>query len=188
MKKHYTWSHNVLRRKSKIVVPNDIKIRNTILDWLHSSGAGGPTGREVTHQRVKGSFYWKGMIKDIQAYVKGCAICQQCKNDNAASPGLPQPLPIPTTVWSDVSMDFIDGLLVSVGKSVILVVVDMLSKAAHFIALSHWYIALSVAQAYLDNVYKLHGCPTSIVRDAEFWREFFALQGVTLKMFGAYHP
>lgn len=134
------------------------------------------------------------MVKDIQAYVRSCAICQQCKSDNAAYPGLLQPLPIPETIWSDVSMDFIEGLPVSAGKSVILVVVDRFSKAAHFIALAHPYSALSVAQAYLDNIYKLHGCPSSIVSDrdaiftSEFWREFFALQGVSLKMSTAYHP
>lgn len=193
-KKHYSWVQNVLRRKTKIVVPNDVKLRDDILQWLHCSGVGGHSGREVTHQRVKGIFYWRGMVKDIQAYIRSCAVCQQCKSDNAASPGLLQPLPIPDCLWSDVSMDFIDGLPVSSGKSVIMVVVDRLSKAAHFIALAHPYSALSVAQAYLDNIFKLHGCPNSIVSDrdkiftSEFWREFFALQGVSLRMSSAYHP
>ncbi|CAL9221051.1 unnamed protein product [Arabidopsis halleri] len=134
------------------------------------------------------------MVKDIQTFIRSCAVCQQCKSDNAAYPGLLQPLPIPESLWSEVSMDFIDGLPLSAGKSVIMVVVDRLSKAAHFIALAHPYSALTVAQAYLDNIYKLHGCPTSIVSDrdkiftSEFWKEFFALQGVSLKMSSAYHP
>jgi len=193
-KKYFSWSQNILRRKSKIVVPANDNIKNTILLWLHGSGVGGHSGRDVTHQRVKGLFYSKGMIKDIQAYIRSCGTCQQCKSDPAASPGLLQPLPIPDTIWSEVSMDFIEGLPVSGGKTVIMVVVDRLSKAAHFIALSHPYSALTVAQAYLDNVFKLHGCPTSIVSDrdvvftSEFWREFFTLQGVALKLTSAYHP
>lgn len=193
-KKHYTWVQGVLRRKSKIVVPMIITLRDTILEWLHGSGIGGHAGRDVTHQKVKGIFYWKGMAKNIQAYIRSCSICQQCKSDNAASPGLLQPLPIPDSIWSDVSMDFIEGLPESAGKSVIMVVVDRLSKAAHFIALAHPYSAFSVAQAYLDNVFKLHGCPNSIVSDRDkvftsaFWQEFFALQGVSLKMSSAYHP
>ena len=85
------------------------------------------------------------MAKDIQAYLRSCGVCQACKYDTAASPGLLQPLPIPEGVWIDISMDFIDGLPVSYGKSVILVVVDRLSKAAHFMALSHPYTATSVA-------------------------------------------
>jgi len=193
-KKHYSWSQDILRRKSKIVVPNDVEIKNKLLQWLHCSGMGGHSGRDASHQRVKSLFYWKGMVKDIQAFIRSCGTCQQCKSDNAAYPGLLQPLPIPDKIWCDVSMDFIEGLPNSGGKSVIMVVVDRLSKAAHFVALAHPYSALTVAQAFLDNVYKHHGCPTSIVSDrdvvftSEFWKEFFKLQGVELRMSSAYHP
>lgn len=91
-------------------------------------------------------------------------------------------------------MDFIDGLPSSLGKSVIFVVVDLLTKAAHFMTLQHPYTALTVAQAFLDNVFKLHGCPKSIVSDrdlvflSDFWKELFALQGASLKFSSAYHP
>jgi len=70
-----------------------------------------------------------------------------------------QPLPIPEEVCVDVLIDFIDGLLKSHGKEVILVVVDRFSKYAHFVTLSHPNIAEIVAQAYLDNIYKLHSLP-----------------------------
>ncbi|CAA7037672.1 unnamed protein product [Microthlaspi erraticum] len=193
-KKYYSWSQEVLRRKSKIVVPENVPLRDKILEWLYCSGAGGHSGRDATYQRVKGLFYWKGMSKDLQSYIRSCNNCQQCKHDNAASPGLIQPLPIPDTIWTDISMDFIDGLPPSYGKSVIFVVVDRLSKAAHFMALSHPYTAASVAQAFLDDVFKLHGFPQSIVSDrdtvflSDFWKELFSLQGVALNLSSAYHP
>lgn len=193
-RKHFSWVQGVLRRKSKIVVPENIQIKDTILQWLHGSGQGGHSGREVTLQRVKGIFYWKGMSKDIQRYLRSCTVCQQCKYDTAASPGLLQPLPIPEGVWMDISMDFIDGLPNSFGKTVILVVVDRLSKAAHFMGLSHPYTAMSVAQAFLNLVFRLHGFPRSIVSDrdtvfmSEFWQELFRLQGCALNMSTTYHP
>lgn len=193
-KKHFSWTQGVLRRKSKIVVPAVTELKDLILEWLHSSGQGGHSGRDVTMQRVKGVFNWKGMAKDIQTYLRNCSVCQRCKYDTAAYPGLLQPLPIPEAVWVDISMDFIDGLPKSYGKTVILVVVDRMSKEAHFMALSHSYTTFSVAQVFLDNVYKLHGFPRSIVSDrdkvilSEFWQELFKLQGCSLNTYTAYHP
>ena len=91
------------------------------------------------------------------------------------------------------SMDFIECLPKSGGKEVILIVVDRLSKYAYFVPFAHQFIALQVAQAYLDNIYKLHGTPVNIIfgRDkiffSRFWCEFFKLLGTELKMSSAYH-
>lgn len=68
-KKHYSWSRDILRRKSKLVVPLNSTLRDTISQWLHCSGTGGHAERDATHQRVKKIFYWKEMIKDIQQYI-----------------------------------------------------------------------------------------------------------------------
>ena len=92
------------------------------------------------------------MTKSVQNYIRRCTICQACKYDNSAYPGLLQPLPIPEEVWLDIFMDFIEGLPRSQRKEVILVLVDRFSKYAHFVALSHPYTAEIVAQAYLDNI------------------------------------
>jgi hypothetical protein len=84
-------------------------------------------------------------------------------------------------------MDFIEGLPKSDGYSVILVVVDRLTKYAHFIPIKHPYTAASIAQTFLDNVVKLHGMPASIVtdRDTIFVSKLYR---VDLKLCTAYHP
>nr|XP_034898556.1 uncharacterized protein LOC118036834 [Populus alba] len=104
------------------------------------------------------------------------------------------PLLVPHQIWEDILMDFIDGLPKSRGKNVIFVVVDHLSKYAHFIALSHLYTASSVAQAFFDNVFKIHGMPKTIVSDrdrvflSDFWQQLFKLQGTSLHFSSSYHP
>lgn len=105
------------------------------------------------------------MWKDVKEYVRQCTICKRYKLGLVASLGLLQPLPIPQKIFSDITMDFIEGLSKSNGKSIIFKVVDKLTKYAHFMLLSHPYIVVTVAQKLLGNVYKLHGLPTTIIND-----------------------
>ena len=134
------------------------------------------------------------MTKDVHLFVMKCEVCQKCKYDRSAYPGLLQPLPIPKRIWQHITMDFIEGLPNSNAKQVICVVVDKLSKVAHLLALSHPYTTTEVAQSFLDNVFKLHGFPDSITSDkdaifvSQFWKDLMAFQGVQLQLSTAYHP
>ena len=91
-------------------------------------------------------------------------------------------------------MDFITGLPKSGNKSVIMVVVDHLSMYAHFCALHHPFTASTVAQIFMDQVFKIHGMPHSIVYDRDptfskiFWQEMFKLQGTQFHLNTTYHP
>ena len=91
-------------------------------------------------------------------------------------------------------MDFVEKLPKSGGKDVIIVVVDRLTNYGHFIALMHHFSVSMVASAYMDQVFKLHGNPSTIVSDrgptftSQFWQELFRLQGVAIHLFTAYHP
>ncbi|GJX85847.1 ty3-gypsy retroelement polyprotein [Tanacetum coccineum] len=137
---------------------------------------------------------YTGMKKFIKKFMSECNVCQRNKPDLSASPGYLQPLPIPTKVWHDISMDFIEALPPSQGKTVLFVVVDRLSKYAHFIPMSHPFTASQVSQAFMDNVYKLHGMPNTIVSDrdkifiSQFWQSLFKVMKVQLNLSTAYHP
>nr|GEZ68849.1 retrotransposable element Tf2 [Tanacetum cinerariifolium] len=135
--------------------------------YFHGSSVRGHYGVKVTTHRISSMLYWKGMRKDIKKFVHECIHCQRNKLDLAAYPGLLQPLPIPNKIWESINMDFIEALPRSQGYTVIFVVVDRLTKYAHFMPLSHPFTAAQVAQEFLDTIYKLHGLPTSIVSDRD---------------------
>jgi hypothetical protein len=105
-----------------------------------------------------------------------------------------QPLPIPSQVWEDVSMDFVTGLPHSLGFTVLLVVVDRFSKGIHLGALPTGFTAYKVGDLFTAMVCKHHGIPKSIVSDRDpvfiirFWTELFKYSGTILRMSSSYHP
>ncbi|PNX84282.1 hypothetical protein L195_g040340 [Trifolium pratense] len=151
-------------------------------------------GVHRTFGRLQENVFWEGMRKDVTAFVKSCVICQQTKPATHSPYGLLQPLPIPGQVWEDISLDFVVGLPSFQANTVILVVVDRLSKAAHFGMLPTQFTAAKVADLFVRMICKLHGMPRSIVSDRDpiflsrFWQELFRLSGTKLRMSSAYHP
>lgn len=117
--------------------------------------------------------------KDVTGFVLACEVCQRCKHEQVAYLGLLQPLAIPDQAWEQISMDSVEGLPKSEGRNVILVVVDRLTKFAHFISLSLPFTNQEVARTLLDSIVKIHGLPLSIVLDRDkiftstFWLEMF---------------
>ncbi|WP_254554272.1 integrase zinc binding domain-containing protein, partial [Salmonella enterica] len=91
------------------------------VNWAFS--VGGHSGVHVTAKKLGEVFYWKGLKKMVKQWVRDCDVCQRQKQDLSAYPGLIQTLPIPEKIWTEVSMDFIEKLPMSHGKSVITVVV-----------------------------------------------------------------
>ncbi|RVW14863.1 Transposon Tf2-11 polyprotein [Vitis vinifera] len=189
-----TWRDGLLLYKGKVMVPADHSLRAKLLYEVHNSKVGGHSGILRTYRRLQQQFYWPKMHKAVQEYVQKCEVCQRIKPETKAPAGLLQPLPIPAQVWEDITLDFIEGLPTSHGKDTILVVVDKLSKFAHFIPLTHPFTAKVVAENFIEGVVKLHGMPRSIISDrnpifiSKFWQEFFKLSGSKIMLSSAYHP
>jgi hypothetical protein len=108
--------------------------------------------------------------------------------------GLLQPLEVPSGAWQLISLDFVEGLPLSGSANCILVVIDSFTKYGHFIPLRHLFTVLSIAKAFMHNVYRLYGLPTAIISDRDriftnhFWKELLKLADVGLHMSSSYHP
>ena len=192
--KGYSIAFGLIRYKGRLVIPPKSKLVALLLHEYHDTPMGGHSGDFKTYQRLAQEWYWPGMRKCVQQYVRACQVCQTSKASSLSPAGLLQPLPIPNRVWEDISLDFVEGLPRSNGLDSVLVVVDRFSKYAHFIGLKHPYSAQSVAQLFVREVVRHHGFPSTIISDRDrvflshFWKELFHLQGSSLLRSTAYHP
>ena len=108
------------------------------------------------------------MKKDIAEYVAVCDVCRRVKAEHQKPAGLLQPMPIPEWKWDKLGMDFITGLpRTKLGYDSIWVVVDRLTKVAHFILVKTTYTSAKLAKIYMTKIVCLHGVPRTIVLDIE---------------------
>jgi hypothetical protein len=191
---NHTLRGGILRYRGRILVGSDAAFQARLISAFHDSPQGGHSGFPVTYRRLSSLFYWPAMKHMIREFVRKCHICQQAKPERLPPAGLLQPLPIPSSPWEVATMDFIDGLPPSRSFNCIMVVVDKLSKFAHFIPLRHPYTASKIADLFVDNIFRLHGMPSSLVSDRDpvftssFWQSVFKATGTQLKHSTAHHP
>eukprot|EP00253_Pinus_taeda_P022348 PITA_22348 len=181
--------------KQRIYVPNQNKIKGLIMDEFHISHYAGHLGYQKMMTAIRKEYFWPGMKKDIVEYLARCLECQQIKAEHQHPAGLLQPLPIPEWKWEIISMDFITGLpRTKKNNDSIMVVVDKLSKAAHFIPVHPTFRAAQIAHIFMQNVFRLHGLPKTIISDRDvkftsaFWKTLFADLGTQLNFSTTYHP
>jgi hypothetical protein len=124
------------------------------------------------------------MKQDIHTFVDKCDTCQCNKGEIVTPPGTLQPLSLRPTIWTDISMDFIVGLPKSDNKSVIMVVLDRLSKYAHFCALQHPFTTSTIWIISSNSIVSDRD-PTFT---SNFWQELFRLQANHLHLSATYHP
>ena len=148
----YEVRDGILLFQGKLLLDPVSPLVNQVLQECHSTLLGGHGGIQKTTARVCAAFTWPGIKKVVQRFVQECSVCQQMKPDNQKPASLLQPLPIPQQIWEDIAMDFITCLPNSYGYTTIFVVVDHLSKQAHFGALPNSYTAARVAELFAQMV------------------------------------
>jgi ribonuclease HI len=185
----------VLWFKKRLCVPKQGHYRQTILDEAHNSAYSIHPGATKMYLDLKEKYWWNGMKGDIAKFVAYCDVCRRIKAEHQKPSGLLQPLPIPVWKWDEVGMDFIIGLpRTKSGNDSVWVVVDRLTKVAHFIPVRTTYGGDKLAKLYIDRIVKLHGVPKRIVSDrgtqftSRFWRSLHEALGTKLDFSSAYHP
>jgi hypothetical protein len=144
---------------------------------------------------VKERFWWSNMKRDIAEYIAKCDVCSRVKVEHQKPAGLLQPLRVPDWKWDQIGMDFITGLPRSKsGYDSIWVIVDRLTKIAHFIPVKTTYTSAKMADIYMKRIVCLHGVPNSIVSDrgtqftSHFWKQLHESLGTRLEFNTAFHP
>ncbi|KAK1627798.1 hypothetical protein QYE76_002113 [Lolium multiflorum] len=168
----------VLWYNGRLCVPSDSELKQVILKEAHDTLYSIHPGGTKMYQDLKEQFWWHGMKREIGSYIAKCDICQRVKAEHQRPAGLLQPLQIPEWKWDSVGMDFITGLpKSSKGNDSIWVVVDRLTKVAHFIAVKTTYQGPKLAELYISRIVALHGTPKSIMSDrgsqftSRFWQK-----------------
>ncbi|CAA0816700.1 Unknown protein, partial [Striga hermonthica] len=147
-----------LEFRGRIVVPKVETLRKEILSEAHTAPYLAHPGSTKMYHHLKGSFWWRGMKKDVVEFVSRCFTCQQVKAEHKSPIGLLQTLPIPRWKWEEVTMDFVTGLpRSSEHHDAIWVVVDRLTKDAHFLPVSMKMSLDKLAEIYTRGIIRLHG-------------------------------
>jgi hypothetical protein len=179
----------------RLVVPFDPEIKKTIFDEAHMSKFSIHPCSTKMYQDLKQNFWWSNMKVDIAKYVAECDTCHRMTASHLKSAGVLQPLSIPMWKWNDIIIDFIVGLpLTARKKDSIWVIVDRLTKTAHFIAVHTTYSVQQYAEIYMDQIVRLHGIPKNIISDkgtqsvARLWEQLHECLGTKLIRSSSYHP
>jgi hypothetical protein len=143
----------LFRYHNRVCVPNNEEIMKLILDESHFSPYIVHPGSIKMYQDLKKCFWWNKMKRDVAEFVKRCSTCQQVKAKHRRLAGPLQPLEIPVWKWEEIAMDFLVGLpRTQAGYDVIWVIVDRLTKAAHFIPIKVKYSLKKLTELYLQEI------------------------------------
>ncbi|GKB09679.1 putative reverse transcriptase domain-containing protein [Tanacetum coccineum] len=170
-------------------------LRSVIMHESHKSKYSIHPGSEKMYQDVKKLYWWPNMKADIAAYVSKCLTCARVKAEHQRPSGLLVQPAIPEWKWDNITMDFITKLpKSSQGFDTIWVIVDRLTKSAHFLPIRENDPLDKLARLYLNRIVARHGIPASIICDRDgrftsnFWKSFQKALGTDVSMSTAYHP
>ncbi|KAI3753681.1 hypothetical protein L2E82_25742 [Cichorium intybus] len=181
--------------QGRVWVPRHGEARQLLLEDAHCTRYSVHPGSTRMYYTLKPYYWWPGMKRDVGRFVENCLTCLQVKANHQKPYGAVQPLPVPKKKWDEITMDFITKLpRTPRGYDSIWVIVDRLTKSAHFIPIREDFQVSKLAEIYTREVVKRHGVPTSIISDRDsrfnshFWQSFQKHFGTKALLSTAYHP
>ncbi|GJU33204.1 putative reverse transcriptase domain-containing protein [Tanacetum coccineum] len=179
----------------RIWVPLVGGVRTIIMEEAHKSRYSVHPGADKMYYDLRDMYWWPGMKRDIATYVSECLTCAKVKAEHQRPSGLLQQPEIPEWKWENITMDFITKLpRTRNGHDAIWVVVDRLTKSAHFLAIRKDHSTKKFARLYTNEIVAHHEVHVSIIsdRDVRFtsclWQTFQKALGTRLDISTAYHP
>ena len=176
-------------------MPEQTELKKELLKDAHYSSYSIHPGGNKMYQDLKKLYWWNNMKKEIGEYVSKCYTCQLINIEHRKPAGELKPLPIPEWKWEHITMDFVSALPRTRERyDSIWVIVDRLTKVAHFIPIKTGYTLEQLAKLYVKEIVRLHGVPVSIVSDRDtrfvgrFWKSLHNALGTKLYFSTAYHP
>ena len=161
--------------RGRVCVPDVGDLRKLIMEEAQCSTYAMHLGSTKIYHTIKENYWWLGMKRNIASFVARCLVCQQVNAEHQRPSRTLQPLPIPEWKWEHITMDFLIGLpCTRVGYDVIWVIVDRLTKSAHFLSIRNNFSLDRLAELYINEIVRLHRVPISIVsdRDPRFTSQF----------------
>ena len=169
-------SDKVLRFQGRVCIPDDTEVKRLILEEGLQSRLGLHPGMTKMYQDRKETFWWQGMKKNVAQFLSACLTCQKAKVEHQRLSGILQSLDIPVWKCDSIAMDFLTHLPRTFrGHDNIWVIVDRLTKSAHFLAMNLRMFMAKLAQFYIKEIVRLHRVPSSIAtdRDSRFTSQFW---------------
>jgi len=155
--------NNLILYNNLIYIPEALRLE--ILIQYHENPSAGHLGIKRTEELISRNFWWPKLHEDVTGFVNSCEVCTRNKVSKHKKYGLLQPLETPHRPWYSIEIDFLCGLPDSNGYTVLMVVVDRFSKMFHLIPFKQIPDTKQTADAFLNNIYRLHGLPHDIITD-----------------------
>ncbi|GJY08502.1 putative reverse transcriptase domain-containing protein [Tanacetum coccineum] len=181
--------------KNRSWLPLFGNIRDLIMHESHKPKYSIHPGFDKMYQDLKKLYWWPNMKAIITEYLGKCLTCSRVKAECQKPSGLLVQPEIPMWKWERITMDFITKLpKTSNGHDTIWVIIDLLTKSAHFIPTREIDSMETLTRLYIKEIVSQYGVPISIISDRDshftsrFWQSLQSAMGTQLDMSTTYHP